>query len=266
MARIFAASFTQHLSKDAAAGFPPMTVCAWFRPEDLTHVGYLFFLGDKALATNLHHHRLRFNGLGAGSPIDWGVATSGSFVQASTTNGCTAQTWHMATALVPSTSSRTVILDANVASQGTETSTRTPSNVNRTGLGARTNAAPAVAFNGRMAWVTVWNQVLTTDEITALRSGRNPLTMRRGNINACWPLFGWATPETDLVGSNALTPSASAPTLTLNGPPVEPLSRRLWTLPLARRGGRPAEWPPGGESRHGGGGAMRAAGWKQPGM
>ena len=235
MARTFIASNNTYLSIDAAAvTAPPFTVCAWFRPSDVTHIGVLFFLGDKDTSTT-QHFRLHMNGPGAGSPLVFGVAAAGSLVQATTLNGCTVNTWHLATGIAATTSSRTAILDANVASQGTETSLRVPGGLDRTALGLRHNSVVSNAFNGRMAWVTVWNQVLTADELTALYSGRNPLTVRRNNINVCWPLFGWATPEPNLIsGAGALTPSSpNPPTLTLNGPPVEPMASRLWTLPLA---------------------------------
>ena len=234
MARTFIATNASTLFIDAAvAQVPPFTVCAWFRPTDVTHVGVLFFLGDKDTSTT-QHYRLHMNGPGAGSPLQFGVAAAGSLVQATTLNGCTVNTWHMATAIAATTSSRTVILDANVASQGTETSLRAPGGLDRTALGLRHNSGGGAAFNGRMAWVTVWNQVLTANELTALYSGRNPLTIRRPSILTCWPLFGWATPEPNLIsGAGALGPTANPPTLTLNGPPVEPMASRLWTLPLA---------------------------------
>ena len=190
MARVFAAASTTYFSKDAAVVTSmPLTVCAWFRPADVTATGVIWSLVDKDASNQFY--QLFYAGANTPEPIGLTIAGGGAGFTLYTTNFCTVNTWHFAAGIFASATSRTVLLDADVANAGTNTNSQTPTGMDRTTIGCRRNTSGNLSpFNGRLAWVTVWNAVLGPDELTSpvrrVQSPRDTALKPGGLLAAVW--------------------------------------------------------------------------------
>lgn len=97
----------------------------------------------------------------------------------------------------------------NGVSEGTNTTSTTPT-LNNIGVGARTDGAfPVVTsagLDGEIAWVGIWTNVLTEQEIGQLSGMGNPgkalrpTRVRPQALFAELPLYGQASPENNTVG------------------------------------------------------------------
>lgn len=68
-------------------------------------------------------------------------------------------------------------------------------------VGEANFAATASDFDGDIANVTIYDTILSDNEILALSKGVNPTQIRRNNIVGYWPLHGILSPEGDLSGN-----------------------------------------------------------------
>jgi len=76
-------------------------------------------------------------------------------------------------------------------------------------------------LDGRIAEVGIWNTVLSASEIAALAARVPPPRIRRGNLNAYWPLYGLGSPEPEYAGSTLNATLVNSPTQA-DHPPTAP--------------------------------------------
>jgi hypothetical protein len=144
----------------------PLTLACWFRADDVTTTRCLFELATSAGSNGF---RLLAAGAIAGDPI-FADYLIGAGINAQTTAGYTANTFHHAAATFPNNTTVTVYLDGGNSATSTGVAlTPAPTRIN---IGARFAASSAGLFmDGRIAEVGIWNAALTAAEIASLAKG-----------------------------------------------------------------------------------------------
>jgi hypothetical protein len=146
----------------------PLTLACWFYPNNATNNMVLMSVPDNA-EVNSNRFFLFANGSAAGDPIEAG-AQGGALGIALSTAGFTANNWNHACGVFTSTSSRTSYLNGGNA--GTNTTTATPSGVDRVRIAARFSSGTAGLYlSGRLAEIGIWNAALTAAEVASLADG-----------------------------------------------------------------------------------------------
>ena len=158
MARLFNDATPDWLSiNTAAVTAMPLTLACWFNSNDATLTQGLVWLGDKDSDTHMFY--LAARGATAGDPISafiYGVSNA----EALTSTGYSANTWHHACGVYTSATSRAAYIDGG--SKGTNTTSITPSGVDRTSIGRLNRLTPSQAFSGRIAEVGIPLSSMTT--------------------------------------------------------------------------------------------------------
>lgn len=214
MARAYASASSQYFEIAAAlAASPPFTFSGWAYAAaigvsaqaiiafgtSVTTVGrHVLFFGGTSFAPN--------NSIAAQSVSNDG-ATAGTALSAST---YAASTWTHVAGVWASSTSRTGVI--NGVGGTADTTSVSPTGLDRTNLGCRWNTTRGNFLNGRLAEVGIWNVALNADELAALGAGYSPLMIRPSALIAYAPSFARATNEENWTGGNAFVPGASAPT------------------------------------------------------
>ena len=131
--------------------------------------------------------------------INDGVGTS----TASSTVGYSTGVWNHGAAVFASSTSRTVYL--NGGNSATETTSGTPSGLNRTAVGAKLGNTASGFFDGHLADVAAWNIALSAADIASLALGFSPLLIRPDALIFYMPMWGYGSPEPDLRGGQVYT-------------------------------------------------------------
>jgi hypothetical protein len=162
----------QHFRLNAVEVSMPFTICAWARPENDTNANTAVSIGiSGGGVTNVL--TLNFAGPAAGDPVRAQSIVNAVTVQATTTTGFTVGTWHHACAVFTSTTSRAAYIDGG--SKGTDTTSSSPTGMNRTLVGAaQLQAGPSNYFHGGIAEVGIWSEALTDDDVRQLGLGFAP--------------------------------------------------------------------------------------------
>lgn len=190
----------------------PFTVACWGRSESDTADQVAFGIADSASGNN-SDFRLNFAGAAVGDPIRAFVKDSGGTnAVAITSSAFTANTWHHATTVFASDTSRAAYIDGG--SKGTNTDDQPTASLDVTTIGAVRREAPTSAttipFDGDIAECGVWNVELTDAEVATLAKGFAPPCVRRASLIAYYPMVRNTTTLKDSF-------SATANNLTLNG-------------------------------------------------
>jgi hypothetical protein len=136
---------------------------------------------------NLHNFHLVAGGATTGDPVEAQTRDSGATAStAFTSTGFSTNTWHSAAAVYASTSSRAAYIDGG--SKGTNTATRTPTSLNRFGIGILARSDFVGNLNGYIAGAAVWDVALTDEEIASHAMGFSPLKIRPQSLVFYAPL------------------------------------------------------------------------------
>jgi len=158
----------------------PLTINCWFYPTySGSGAGHLVELVENT-AANFHQLRINYST----NTVQYGTGTP---VFATSSASYTTNTWNMATAVGTSITSRTVYL--NAANPGTNTASRTITTPDRVCIGfARSSGSDSPSMEGYLAEVAIWNDTLTTDELTSLYKGTKADQIRPQNLKFYMPL------------------------------------------------------------------------------
>lgn len=191
MARLFDDAALDRLEINSAVlTGTPLTMACWFNSDSLTLTQCLMFLGDKDVTNQ--YFQLQAAGAIAGDPVA-ALVESGTTGQAISSTGYSANTWHHASAVFTSATSRTARIDGGSA--GSNTANTTPTGLDRTGIGRRGSSSAGLYMSGLIAEAAIWNVALTAAEIGVLADGFCPLFVRPSALQAYWPLVGRYSPE-----------------------------------------------------------------------
>jgi hypothetical protein len=166
----------------------PISYSAWAKPTSLASGSYqsIFLIdnsSDSYIAMYLHP---------SNSKIAAYYNAAGSFGEALSANALTAG-WNHCGAVFTSGASRTAYSNG-VAGTLNAANISAPAGLNETQSGT---VFGVNAYNGPLAEVGVWNVALDAGEMLALGKGFTPTLIRPQSLIAYYPLFGYASPETD---------------------------------------------------------------------
>jgi len=204
MARDFIRADSEYLINESAVlTSTPLTMACFFNPDAITDDYGLIGIGD-ASATDTWF-LLAARGSVAGEPISAFTRQTGGNAIADTTTGFSAGTWQHAAAVFTSASDRAAFL--NGGGKGTNTSTETPTLLDRTTIGCIPRSALDQNMDGLIAEAGIWNVALTDGEIALLAAGVSPLLVRSQNLVTYVPLV--RDNDEDLIGGLTFTPGAT---------------------------------------------------------
>jgi hypothetical protein len=212
----------QYLTSGLAASFsaPPLTLGAWAQADSLGSYRGI-------VQVNVGLPPTLWVTSASGNPLGYSWEATGDEDAAVTGLALTLGTWYYTALTVSSTEANVYLATASSITSWNNTKTHGARTVQTFNIGS---AYPGSGFDweGRIAWPSIWNAVLTPEEITALARGVSPLSVRRSDLMGCWALWGVVTAEGGLVAGNAPITNHSSATPIANNPPMAPFSRRYW--------------------------------------
>jgi len=216
MARDFGGSNDALLyNSGAVVTAAPLAMCCWFNPDTLGNSGHMISVGLSGSSND------RFTLISAGSvandPVRFQSRAGGTSANVDTTTGYTVGGWHHACGIEESATKRYSYIDGG--SEGTETTSTTPSSLVRTRLGASTHDVTSNEYNGKIAEAAIWDLSVwpggsNAAKVTAWKD--TCLAALAGKVAPCafplglvayWPLHGNLDPEPDYFGDAHLTKS-----------------------------------------------------------
>ena len=204
MALLFNDSSSQYAeAASAAVSAYPLTIGVYAYIDDLSPTQTLVGLSNSASDTNYHALMV------AGSK----VRARTDAADADTTSTLTVNTWHACMGVWTSAASRAAYLDG--ANVGTDTTSVTPSGLNRTSVGRTSKLTPANYMSGRLAKVAIWNVALSQKEREEYATGLDPRNIKPQSLVYYAEIFDDGL--TDIVGGLSLT-KTNSPTLAVNPP------------------------------------------------
>jgi len=195
MARLLDGSSDLRTSAVTPVTAAPFTLGIWFQADDVDSQYRLFAIIGPA---DIWSMRLR--GDVGGDPVQFQVREGGSGVNASSSTGFSANTWHHACAVERSTTDRSAYIDGG--SRGNVGGTEAPASADEVQIGTIDGAT---RLQGKVAEAAIWNTDLDDPEVALLGLGLCPLFIRPANLVFYAPLIGRYNPEIDIMGSRNLT-------------------------------------------------------------
>jgi len=215
MARLFDAASAQYLEIDqAVVTAVPFTMACWANFADNTDLQYVMALAD--LSEPDQSFRLGKDTPGNENDII-AVSYDGTTKKASTTAKATAGTWHHICGVFASSTSRAAYLDGG--NKGTDTTSSTPTGIDRTSIGRVGDSTPGYDTDGAVAEAAIWNAALTDAEVVVLATGVSPLLVRPQSLVFYMPLI--RDDDEDIVGGLSMT-ATNSPTISAHPRVVYP--------------------------------------------
>jgi hypothetical protein len=218
-----------HLTSTTPVTAVPLTMACWFNPDVVSALDYLICIADSGADTDWFS--LEANGAAGDVVRARTNATTGVF--ASTSATFVAGTWQHAAAVFESTTSRAAYLDGG--NKGTNTTSKTPSGLDRIGLACQATLTPTLFLSGLIAEAAIWDVALTDDEVAQLGLGYCPLLVRPDGLVFYAPLVRAVQ---DVIGGL---------TLTATGTPAAAVHPRI-IYPARKRFSFPTAAAPGGDA------------------
>lgn len=161
----------------------PLTIACWANLPNVTTRYALMSVSDSGGDNN--YFRLEAAGDVAGDPIRVSTVNT-STVTAATSTSFTASTWFHACGVFAGVASRAVYL--NGGGVGTNSSSLTPTSIDRIGIGVLAKSTLANHISGSIAECAIWNIDLTAAEAASLAAGFSPRLIRPANLVFYAPL------------------------------------------------------------------------------
>ncbi len=155
MARLFDDGSSEYLNINQAVVNVPLAMVAWFNSNDLTIEQTIIGVSDASVQA--HYNRMILSGSLGGDPIraqTCEVPGAGCKV-ATTSTGCSVDTWHHGCALFVSATDRRILLDG--AGKATNADSRTATNLDRTTIGYVLASPSHQPFSGMIAEAAIWD-------------------------------------------------------------------------------------------------------------
>lgn len=170
---------------------PPVSIFCWVFPEGSpVNVQVLFSINNDTSSQFLSHMTMR--GDLAGDPIEWTNSDGSTNTNPRTINGFISNKWNSFVGVAYNDNNHICVLNADWANRGidiTNSAGEIPG-ANTTTIGRAGQSSPGAYFEGKIAYVTIWDIALTQQEIESLHIGKHPLLIRPENITNFWPLLG----------------------------------------------------------------------------
>lgn len=190
----------------AVVSSAPLTLSAWVYRNAVSNTGDILGIYESAAALNGNLFVVRQTSTSGGNNSIRASAGQVTLASALITRSITdwpENTWQHVAGVFETTTSRYAYAGGVAGSQNTTSST--PSGMDRTSIGRRDNTAANNHLQGSVADAAVYNVALSASEIAVLASGVSPMLVRPEALVAYWPLIGRYSPEPDLFGGTNLT-------------------------------------------------------------
>lgn len=178
--------FHYYTAASAVVTAAPLTMACWFRTTSLTAEQLLLSIGRSG--TSNHYFFLELGANAVNDPIYFGANAGSGVAFAGINTTVATNTWYHAAGVSSSAASRFAFWNGT---KGTEnTTSRTPSSLNTTGIGVLTNNTPSTAatLRGEIAEAGIWSAALDDAEVAALAKGVSPLKVRPQSLVLYAPL------------------------------------------------------------------------------
>ena len=177
----------------------PISMACWFQPVSGTANYTIMYLGTINSTSNFFRLQQPATGVIRATTNDG----TGSNADTSTTT--TSGAWQHVCGVFAAANSRASYL--NGAGKGTNATSRTPTGINGTLIGASYNtpSGKTIFMNGNIAEAALWNIALTDADVASLAAGFSPKLIRPEGLIAYWPQIGAVSPAIDVRGRNELT-------------------------------------------------------------
>lgn len=228
----------------------PLTYACWFYPSDLTADSNLINIG----ISSTNYFSIFYDGAndyGAGArAVGIETAAASTYASAMSPTAPNGPGWVHCAGVFESSTSRTAYMNGRPGT--TNTTSRTPSGINRTNVGLYNDGIGGLygPMFGAIAHVCVWNVALSTAEIVKLARGGFPMDVKRQNLVAYWPMQGVnSSRELDIIGRQQLTLNGTMPPT--SGEPLIYVPRNRnsgWMNSISAGGGFQAAWARGSNS------------------
>lgn len=185
------ANYFRYAGADLTAA--PLTMACWAKTTGTTANGQsMVNLHNSASGNSLNEFMLR---LGSTNLVIAECGDGSASSQAQTASAPANNVWFHACAVFTSATSRAVYL--NGANKATNTTSRTPTGINRTTIGFEGSLAGFGPFlsGGSIAEVAMWNVALTDADVASLALGVSPFLVRPDALVPYWDLLGSYSPE-----------------------------------------------------------------------
>jgi hypothetical protein len=141
----------------------PLSICAWFNSSDAASEQCIASIADTAADND--YWSLQAQGDVAGDYLRW-RSFDATASDAITTRGYAADKWHLACGVEVSNTSRVAYLDG--AAAGTNTTDKSPDDVDVLSIGALVRTSVGSEFTGKIADVRVFDYALSAAQAAAL--------------------------------------------------------------------------------------------------
>lgn len=155
----------------------PVSIVAWFRPNDVTNLQCILSLGPQG--TDTARIGLYVDGSAASDPVK-AISRTTTDTPATTTTGVTLGRWHHGAAVFLNNANRSAWIDGG--SKGVNATTKNWTSANHTAIAVSASSAFGQKFNGDIAEVAVYGAPLADHEVLALASGASPFSFRANNL------------------------------------------------------------------------------------
>lgn len=198
----------------------PFSWACHIRPNSTTANREILWLGNSGSLTNYWTLGISTSGVIRNS------ARNSTEAPATTSISVTASVWnHVAGTFATNASRAAYIAGGN---KGTNSTSQTPSTINRFAMASLARSTPTNFFDGQIAHIAVWNVDLTDDEVAMLGVYNiSPLLVRPSALVWYSPYLGRDSAEIDIIGGQSFTLTGS-PASSAEEPPM------LW-LPGRKR-------------------------------
>lgn len=178
----------------------PLSIGGWANFASISANKIVAGLYNSASGDNVNEFMLLLN---SGNTIGFGTGDGTTRSSATTSTTLTANTWRHLMGVTSAANSRAVYLDGG--GKGTESTSRTPSGINRTSFGKQDNAGTALNMGSTdlLGEWGLWNIALSDADVLALAGGISPLLMHPEALVGYWPLVGINSPENNLMDNTS---------------------------------------------------------------
>lgn len=196
----------------------PLSMCVWAKTSVTGSAQTIMGLFTSGSAFNRNSFRLS---LSSGDNVSFNTADGSTSNNAATSTTIIANTWFHACGVTSAANSRAGYL--NGGGKGTNTTSTTPTGINRTSVGVGDGSSAVAEFapagTGDIAWATIWNVALSDADIAVLATGVDPRLIHPEAIVGFWPLDAGYSPENNLYDATSVL-SVQGSLSTVSGPPL----------------------------------------------
>ncbi len=206
----------------------PFTISSWSKTDtDTTTDDYCIVQLQDDGASN-SYFRMNADGSGSSGVFSFGAAHPGGSLQMARSSVIpTVGTWYNVVGVERTINDREVFVDGG--NSGTNTSSRTPTNIDSVAIGRELDTSAADSWDGDIAEVAIWNVALTNAEIAILAAGYSPLFVRPQNLVMYIPLI--RDNDNDIVGGVSFAVASGSPAIGIHPSVIRP--NHLMMPPIA---------------------------------